>query len=135
MHQPELLQKVAADDLERALEEYPYSSILQVLYLKALKNQNNYLYPKQLKRAALAVPDRKILHDWVEAEVAEKEIPEAKPVISFHAEEKVAPTGMIKEVARAVTEDKKPVLSKAPEIQPIKITPTPVPPTPVTAGE
>jgi hypothetical protein len=125
--------------LERALEEYPYSSILQVLYLKALKNQNNYLYPKQLKRAALAVPDRKVLHDWVEAEAVQKEPFEAaKPAISFHAEEKVAaPLKVVNEVARPLDEENSiqkqapEPAEKAPEIQPVKLAPVVVPPIPV----
>lgn len=75
--QPDKLQKPEAEELQRALDEYPYSGVLHALYLKALKNQNNYLYPKQLKRTAIAVPDRKQLYFWAEAltEAPERELP------------------------------------------------------------
>ncbi len=82
---PGRLQKAEAEELQRVTEEYPYSGVLQALYLKALKNQNNYLYPKQLKRTAIAVPDRKLLYHWAEGEVAIPE--EDTPRIVFKVEE------------------------------------------------
>jgi len=113
MQNPTLLQKEEADDLQRVLEVYPYSGILQVLYLKALKNQNNYLYPKQLKRAAIAVTDRKRLHDWVEDEIVIAEVEETKkPQISFSSIEKAA---------RPVAPAAEPIIQET-------IAPTPVPP-------
>jgi len=113
MQNPALLQKAEADELQRVLEEYPYSGILQVLYLKALKNQNNYLYPKQLKRAAIAVTDRKRLHHWVEDEVEIAEVESVKKAqISFQPIEKI-------------TEPLPKSLEKAEEKP---LAPTPVPP-------
>ena len=89
---PAKLQKSEAEELQRVTEEYPYSGLLHALYLKALKNQNNYLYPKQLKRTAITVPDRKILYYWTEGEhVAELEETLDKPTLVFKAEEKKAP--------------------------------------------
>lgn len=90
LHHPEKLQQPQAEQLARVLEEYPYSGVLQVLYLRALKNQNNYLFPKQLKRAAIAVPDRKTLYYWVEAEVESVAAMHEKPKIEFNLEPKVA---------------------------------------------
>ena len=116
INHPELLQKAEADDLQRVVEEYPYSGILQALYLKALKNQNNYLYPKQLKRTAIAVPNRRILHDWVEmeAEPAVEQI--KKPAIEFAVQEEIP----VKIESKKV--EKPPVPTpKVPE--PIKVTP------------
>jgi len=105
---PEKLQKPQSEQLERVLEEYPYSGVLQALYLKALKNQNNYLYPKQLKRTAIAVPDRKALYYWVEVEAELLE----KPKLEFYPEAKSAPA------------------PKAPPVAPIVVNPEP--PKPVT---
>ena len=101
--QPNKLQKPEAEELQRVLDEYPYSGIVHALYLKALKNQNNYLYPKQLKRTAIAVPDRKQLYYWAEGqqEAPEREVPRiifkvqsevAQPQPRVHEREKPAPT-------------------------------------------
>ena len=89
MHEPALLQKEAADDLKSVLDEYPFSGVLHALYVKALKNQGNYLYPKQLKRTAIAVPDRKVLHAWTEKPVVEKSLAEEKPALDFAARPKI----------------------------------------------
>lgn len=83
---PELLTPEAAAALLPLLADFPYCGTLHMLYLKALKNGNNYLYPKQLKRTAIAVADRKKLYDWTEQKIAEP-APE-KPKIDF----KPAPT-------------------------------------------
>jgi hypothetical protein len=66
MQHPGQLGKEESVELQNLVEQFPYSGVLHALYLKSLKNQGNYLYPKQLKRTAIAVPDRKQLYHWVE---------------------------------------------------------------------
>lgn len=83
--QPANLNKATAQELLVMIEEFPYCGTLHALYLKALKNENNYLYNKQLKRTAIAVPDRKVLYQWVEAVIEKPEEP-ARPKIEFKAE-------------------------------------------------
>ena len=117
---PEKLQKAEAEELQRALEEYPYSGVLHALYLKALKNQNNYLYPKQLKRTAIAVPDRKVLYYWAEGEVAVPE--EETPRIVF----KVAEKPEVKPEKVAVKPEPKPEPVK--EEKPVEVSPPVVDP-------
>lgn len=82
---PEQLNKAEGEALQSALADFPFCGVLHALYLKALKNQNNYLYPKQLKRTAIAVPDRKILYYWAEGSGAIVPEPE-KPHLVFKAE-------------------------------------------------
>jgi hypothetical protein len=101
---PEKLQKPQSEQLERVLEEYPYSGVLHALYLKALKNQNNYLYPKQLKRTAIAVPDRKALYYWVEVEAELVE----KPKLEFYPEAKPTPAAEVTPVAPIVVNPEPP---------------------------
>ena len=123
---PEKLQKAQAEQLERVLADYPYSGVLQALYLKALKNQNNYLYPKQLKRTAIAVQDRKALYYWVEADV-EVIDPVEKPKIEFHPEVKTTPQAEVPKPA-PIAAPVAPVEAPRPAAyQP----PAPVPPPPV----
>jgi hypothetical protein len=118
---PEKLQKAQAEQLERVLADYPYSGVLHALYLKALKNQNNYLYPKQLKRTAIAVQDRKALYYWVEAESEVIETVE-KPKIEFHPEVKATPAAEVPKPIATPLEAPKPATYQPP---------APVPPPPV----
>ena len=133
---PEKLQKAEADELQRALEEYPYSGVLQALYLKALKNQNNYLYPKQLKRTAIAVPDRKVLYYWAEGDATplpEEEKPRLVFEVTSKTVEEVKPDVPVPEAKQRqeaivpepeIVQQEKPVVPEKPEPVP---TPAPKP--------
>jgi hypothetical protein len=52
--------------LEQAVASFPYSAALHALYAKALKNENHYLAPQALRRAAVVSPNRKSLMAWME---------------------------------------------------------------------
>jgi hypothetical protein len=65
--QPEKMDDAALVSLKQAVQDFPYASSLQVLYMKALQNQDNYQLPAQVKRAAIAVPDRALLRDFYES--------------------------------------------------------------------
>lgn len=64
---PEKMDDAALVSLKQAVQDFPYASSLQVLYMKALQNQDNYQLPAQVKRAAIAVPDRALLRDFYES--------------------------------------------------------------------
>ena len=64
---PEKIDDAALVSLKQAVQDFPYASSLQVLYMKALQNQDNYQLPAQVKRAAIAVPDRALLREFYEA--------------------------------------------------------------------
>jgi hypothetical protein len=52
--------------LEQAVASFPYSAALHALYAKALKNENHYLAPQALRRAAVVSPNRRSLMAWME---------------------------------------------------------------------
>lgn len=52
--------------LKQAVQDFPYAAPLQVLYMKALQNSDNYQLPAQVKRSAIAVPDRALLQGFYE---------------------------------------------------------------------
>lgn len=64
---PEKIDDVAMVALKQATQDFPYAASLQVLYMKALQNQDNYQLPAQVKRAAIAVPDRALLREFYES--------------------------------------------------------------------
>ena len=63
---PEKMDDAALAALKQAVQDFPYASPLQVLYMKALQNSDNYQLPAQVKRSAIAVPDRALLQVFYE---------------------------------------------------------------------
>ena len=138
MQNPTLLQKDAADELKGVLDEYPFCGVLHALYAKALKNQGNYLYPKQLKRTAIAVPDRKILHAWIEQPTEVAGVADQKPALDFAAPPKKIeePKPVEKPIAPIQVEEKQPEVDSSKKVEPKpeqKPTPKPLPIEPNTA--
>lgn len=85
MTNPELLSKDQQRDLAKALEEFLYSALLNAIYLKSLYKEESYLYPAQLRRTAIAVPNREHLMSWLGAlelpkEKIEDTVVPAKPM-------------------------------------------------------
>ena len=64
---PEKIDDSALVTLKQAVQDFPFAAPLQVLYMKALQNQDNYQLPAQVKRSAIAVSDRALLRDFYEA--------------------------------------------------------------------
>ena len=64
---PEKIDDAALVALKQAAQDFPFAASLQVLYMKALQNQDNYQLPAQVKRTAIAVPDRALLREFYEA--------------------------------------------------------------------
>jgi len=63
---PEKMDDAALVALKQAVQDFPYAAPLQVLYMKALQNSDNYQLPAQVKRSAIAVPDRSLLQGFYE---------------------------------------------------------------------
>ena len=63
---PEKMDDAALAALKQAVQDFPYAAPLQVLYMKALQNSDNYQLPAQVKRSAIAVPDRALLQVFYE---------------------------------------------------------------------
>jgi len=64
----ETSKNITADfvlELEKVTEEYPYFQAAKVLYLKGLKQNNNYKYNKVLKETAALTTDRAVLFEYI----------------------------------------------------------------------
>jgi len=122
---PAGLNKASAQDLLAMLDEFPYSGSLHALYLKALKNENNYLYTKQLKRTAIAVPDRKVLYHWVEKSIElpiETTVEPTKPRIDFKATPILEkPAAVVQEITASTPEPKLNLTPEVPVALPIQV--------------
>lgn len=66
LENPELIDEQATDSLESALRDFPYSAVLQQLYLMGLENQKSYLATAQLKKTSMWSPNRSLLKTWLE---------------------------------------------------------------------
>ncbi|NVK27497.1 MAG: hypothetical protein HWE14_05600 [Flavobacteriia bacterium] len=66
LNNPESIDDKATESLEGALRDFPYSAVLQQLYLRGLENQKSYLATAQLKKAAMWSPNRFKLKEWLE---------------------------------------------------------------------
>ena len=53
-------------EIEELVELYPYSQSLRIVYLTALSQLNKLNFTSELKKAALYIPDRKILFNLLE---------------------------------------------------------------------
>lgn len=66
LDQPGSIDAEATRALESALKDFPYSAVLQQLYLKGLLNQESYLSTAQLKKTSLWVSNRALLKEWLD---------------------------------------------------------------------
>jgi len=71
---PTLITDVDVPVLRDLAEAFPASAPVQMLYLKGLQKNQSYLYQKQLKRAALTIPNRQRLFDFLQGPLESNEI-------------------------------------------------------------
>ena len=64
---PERLNATELAMLKQAVSDFPYAAPLQALYMKALQQQESYLLPAQVKRTAIATPNREALKVYYES--------------------------------------------------------------------
>ena len=64
---PERLNTSELAMLKQAVSDFPYAAPLQALYMKALQQQESYLLPAQVKRTAIATPNREALKTYYES--------------------------------------------------------------------
>jgi hypothetical protein len=64
---PERLNATELAMLKQAVSDFPYAAPLQALYMKALQQQESYLLPAQVKRTAIATPNREALKAYYES--------------------------------------------------------------------
>ena len=64
---PERLNATELAMLKQAVSDFPYAAPLQALYMKALQQQESYLLTAQVKRTAIATPNREALKVYYES--------------------------------------------------------------------
>ena len=116
LHTPSLLQNKQVLELEEIVQSFPYFQAARVLYLKALKNQNNFRYNKNLKITAIHIPDRSVLFDFITSDtfnnVVSKEeetniineIVVVDETVIYNLQKEVAPTLELAKIERTVDE-------------------------------
>jgi hypothetical protein len=107
-------EQITSEDLiglKQAVDDFPYAAPLHALYMKALQKKESYLLPGQIKRAAIATPNRAVLKEFHDMPIPGMESTKEAPVVDFT---EVAEAGKVEEVE---------VAAKAPEkkaVEPVK---------------
>ena len=128
---PERLNATELAMLKQAVSDFPYAAPLQALYMKALQQQESYLLPAQVKRTAIATPNREALKVYYESHTelaaasdSTSSSPDVvKPTVEVAAPPKVPAPEMVEvepkkqEVAKVQVEPKK---QEVAEVEPQK---------------
>ncbi len=129
---PERLNATELAMLKQAVSDFPYAAPLQALYMKALQQQESYLLPAQVKRTAIATPNREALKVYYESHTelaaasdSTSSSPDVvKPTVEVAAPPKVPAPEMVEvepkkqEVAEVQVEPKKQEVQAAPVKKP-----------------
>ena len=129
---PERLNATELAMLKQAVSDFPYAAPLQALYMKALQQQESYLLPAQVKRTAIATPNREALKVYYESHTelaaasdSTSSSPDVvKPAVEVAAPPKVSAPEMVEvepkkqEVAEVEVEPKKQEVQAAPVKKP-----------------
>ncbi len=129
---PERLNATELAMLKQAVSDFPYAAPLQALYMKALQQQESYLLPAQVKRTAIATPNREALKVYYESHTelaaasdSTSSSPDVvKPTVEVAAPPKVPAPEMVEvepkkqEVAKVQVEPKKQEVQAAPVKKP-----------------
>ena len=119
---PERLNATELAMLKQAVSDFPYAAPLHALYMKALQQQESYLLPAQVKRTAIATPNREALKAYYESHLEVVAVSETKEKISTDASAEVAvkksgqpKSSQPKQADPAPTKPKKSATPDAPE--------------------
>ena len=119
---PERLNATELAMLKQAVSDFPYAAPLHALYMKALQQQESYLLPAQVKRTAIATPNREALKAYYESHLEAVAVSETKEKISTDASAEVAvkksgqpKSSQPKQADPAPTKPKKSATPDAPE--------------------
>ena len=103
-------EQITSEDLiglKQAVDDFPYAAPLHALYMKALQKKESYLLPGQIKRAAIATPNRAALKEFHDMPIPGMERAKEVPVVDFT---EVAEGGKVEEVeVAAIAPEKKAV--------------------------
>ena len=67
-HPEKLADRAVLNELRELMDEYPYFQSIRLLYIKGLYLLRDASFGEELRRAALFVPDRKVLFNQIEGE-------------------------------------------------------------------
>lgn len=101
---PDRLNATELAMLKQAVSDFPYAAPLHALYMKALQQQESYLLPAQVKRTAIAIPNREALKAYYESHLEAVAVSETKEKISTDASAEVA----VKKTAQPKSSQPKP---------------------------
>ena len=87
---PERLNATELAMLKQAVSDFPYAAPLHALYMKALQQQESYLLPAQVKRTAIATPNREALKAYYESHLEAVAVSETKEKIPTDVSAEVA---------------------------------------------
>ena len=100
---------------KQAVSDFPYAAPLQALYMKALQQQESYLLPAQVKRTAIATPNREALKVYFDSHtsIASSTEGELSDVAITSPIEKIAASPIPAEVVKKTPAAKKKKTKKA----------------------
>jgi len=123
---PERLNASELAMLKQAVSDFPYAAPLQALYMKALQQQESYLLPAQVKRTAIATPNREALKVYFDSHtsIAAPTEGELSDVAITSPIEKIAASPIPAEVVKKtpVAKKKKTKKASAPPAPKTKVT-------------
>jgi hypothetical protein len=123
---PERLNASELAMLKQAVSDFPYAAPLQALYMKALQQQESYLLPAQVKRTAIATPNREALKVYFDSHtsIASSSEGELSDVVITSPIEKIATSSKPVEVVKKtpVVIKKKTKTASAPSASKAKVT-------------
>ena len=123
---PERLNASELAMLKQAVSDFPYAAPLQALYMKALQQQESYLLPAQVKRTAIATPNREALKVYFDSHtsIASSTEGELSDVAITSPIEKIAASPIPAEVVKKtpVAKKKKTKKASAPPAPKTKVT-------------
>ena len=67
-----LLSEETTQELKKLTSEYPWFQLGRMLYLKNLKETESQEYQEELKKVAVQVTDRKLLYNFLNAEIQKR---------------------------------------------------------------
>jgi len=79
-------EQITSEDLiglKQAVDDFPYAAPLHALYMKALQKKESYLLPGQIKRAAIATPNRAALKEFHDMPIPGMESTREVPVVDL----------------------------------------------------
>ena len=116
-------EKITSEDLiglKQAVDDFPYAAPLHALYMKALQKKESYLLPGQIKRAAIATPNRAALKEFHDMPIPGMDGAKEVPVVDFTELDEAAKLEEVEAAATAPEKETKPEKESKPE-EPVKV--------------